>query len=103
MDKLITENLASIKTLCKEHHVKELYLFGSASRKDFRESSDVDFLYVFDKQKIEKGQYADNYFDLLFNLQNLLGKKIDLVSLSNLNNQFFIQSIEKDKMKLYEA
>ncbi len=95
MDKLISENLASIKALCEAHYVKELYLFGSASRKDIREESDVDFLYVFDKQKIEKGKYADNFFDLLFNLQKLLGKKVDLVPLNYLTNKYFIKSIEK--------
>ena len=33
---------------CRRHHIRELALFGSALREDFRPDSDVDFLVEFE-------------------------------------------------------
>lgn len=52
MAPLITENIDQIIAACKRHHLKNLYVFGSAVREnDFNEDSDVDFLYNFKKKK----------------------------------------------------
>ena len=100
---LIQNNIQAIKDLCMKHHVKTLYLVGSAAReKTFNENSDVDFLYRFRKEDIEETDYADNYFDLLFALQDLLHKKVDLVAEEKMWNPYFIASINESKQALYE-
>lgn len=46
---LIEQNIGAIHNLCKQHHVKELYVFGSAAReKDFTNKSDLDILVNFE-------------------------------------------------------
>ena len=39
---------ASLADFCRRHHVRELSLFGSILRKDFRADSDVDVLVEFE-------------------------------------------------------
>jgi len=56
--------------------VKEIGIFGSYVRKEQEESSDIDILVEF------KDGYRtfDNYMDLKFYLEELLGLRVDLVS-----------------------
>lgn len=102
---LIKNKLKEIQDVCKEHHVLSLYLIGSAAKgeKDFSPESDVDFLYRFDKSNIGEMDYADYYFGLLFSLQELLKRKVDLVPEEKLKNPFFMESINKNKLKIYES
>lgn len=102
---LIKNNMELIRDVCKKHHVLSLYLIGSAAKedKDFTSESDIDFLYRFDKAKIGEMEYADYYFSLLFTLQELFKRKVDLVPEEKLKNPFFINSINKNKLKLYES
>lgn len=102
MAPLITENINQIVAACEKHHVKYLYVFGSAARgNDFNEESDVDFLYAFDKEKIVLDDYADNYFDFRFGLEDLFNRNIDLLPEELITNPYLLKTINEDKIKLY--
>lgn len=83
------------------YDVKTMYIFGSACTEDFSEESDLDFLISFKDIPIE--QYTDNYFELHYRLEELFGRKIDLLTENSLSNPFFIESIEETKQLLYAA
>jgi uncharacterized protein len=101
---LIKDNLKAIKDVCQKHHVRSLYLIGSAARQDsFTTDSDIDFLYRFKKEDIAEMEYADNYFELLFSLQKLLDRKVDLVAEEKMKNPYFIDSINKEKQIVFES
>jgi predicted nucleotidyltransferase len=102
MNPLIENKLSEIVLLCKKHQVASFALFGSATNNDFKSTSDVDFLVQF-SDNIDVLEYATNYFSLLESLENLLGKKIDLVSKKSLKNPVLIASIEQSKIELYAA
>ncbi len=102
MIKLIEDKLKDIITLSKRHNVTSIALFGSAAKNTMSELSDVDFLVQF-SDTIDVLEYAENYFSLLESLENLIGKKIDLVSKKSLKNPILIQSIESSKIELYAA
>lgn len=55
--------------------VKSLGLFGSVARGEARADSDVDFLVAFDGPAT-----FDRYMDLKFFLEELLGRRVDLVT-----------------------
>ena len=57
----------------------------------------------FNKDEIVEMDYADNYFDLLFSLQELLNRKVDLVAEEKLRNPYFIDSINRSKELVYES
>ncbi len=105
MVSLIKRNIEKIQDLCKQHYIKSLYLIGSAAKNEdnFSEDSDVDFLYQFNSETMPEWDYADHYFSLLFELQNLLKRKVDLVAEERIKNPYFIQSINQNKFKLYES
>lgn len=102
MIKLIEDRLNDIIALSKLHHVKTIALFGSAAKSSMNENSDIDFLVQF-TDDIDVLEYADNYFSLLEHLENLTGRKIDLVSKKSLKNPILIKEIERSKVDLYAA
>lgn len=62
------------RNILKKYKVKGLGLFGSYARRENKKSSDIDFLVEFYKPTF------DNYMDLLFFLEDLFGKKVDLIT-----------------------
>ena len=102
MVRLIKDKLDEINALCKVHRVKSLALFGSAAADSMKECSDIDFLVQF-SDDIDVLEYADNYFLFLEKLENLIGKKIDLVSGKSLKNKILIEEIDRSKIELYAA
>ena len=63
--------------------VKEIGLFGSFSKNNQTENSDIDILVKFAAGK----KNFDNYMDLKFFLQDLFNKKVDLVILENIKSE----------------
>lgn len=102
MIKLIQKNLDEIIAVSKQHHVQTISLFGSAAKNSMREDSDIDLLVEFSTD-INVLDYADNYFSLLEQLQNILDRKVDLVSKKSLKNPVLIKEIYQSKVDLYAA
>ncbi len=101
MNYLIQKSLGEIVKACQKHSLKSLEIFGSATRSDFNEKSDVDFLYEFDNDKIDELGYADNYFEFLFSLEDILGRKIDLLPKKKSRNPYLAKRINSEKIKIY--
>lgn len=66
----------ALADLCRQYHVRELALFGSALRADFRPDSDLDLLVTFEPGA-RIGLLA--LARLTRQLSELLGRKVDLV------------------------
>jgi predicted nucleotidyltransferase len=90
-----------IKSLCLDTNVEELYLFGSALTDKFSSSSDIDLLVDF-KTKTPL-EYSNKYFKLKFEMEDLLGRPIDLLEKRSLRNPHLIASIERHKTLIYAA
>jgi len=73
------------------HGIKRIGLFGSYARGEQRDDSDIDLLVEFDEGK----KSYDNFMDLCFFLEELLGKKVDLLTPESLS-PFIRPFIEKD-------
>jgi predicted nucleotidyltransferase len=99
MEATVKNVLPEIKTLLQKHEVESAYLFGSAAKETATEQSDVDFLIRF-KSGLDYKTYGDNYFKLLYSLQELLNKDVDLVAEETLSNPYFIESINRSKVQL---
>jgi len=101
MINLIENNKTELQRLCEEYDVQTMYVFGSATSGDFKESSDIDILISFKEIPFDK--YTDNYFELHEKLEKLFNRKVDLLTERSLSNPYFIQSVEKTKQLLYAA
>jgi predicted nucleotidyltransferase len=99
MEKLIVDHLTEIKKLFKKYGVQKAYLFGSAAGKGLSTNSDIDFLIDFSDKADFEG-YSNNYFGLLYALQDLLKKDVDLVAEETLSNPYLIESINQSKIQL---
>jgi predicted nucleotidyltransferase len=97
--KLIDDNLHFIKALCKKHKVKRLFVFGSVLTPRFNSQSDVDLLVDFNKEEV--GDYFDNFFNLKYALENLLGKEVDLVEGQTVRNPYLKEEIDQHKVLIY--
>jgi predicted nucleotidyltransferase len=89
-----------IQGLCAEHKVRNLIAFGSVIRDDFKADSDIDLLV--DINSADPIDYAENYFELKFKLQDLLKRPVDLLELKGLKNSYLIQNINRSKRTIYE-
>ena len=90
---------AEIIRLCQQYNVKSLYAFGSVLTNHFNKESDVDLMVNFNNIKLE--DYADNYFDFKFALQDTLERSIDLLEENAIRNPFFKQNFDKQKRLVY--
>ena len=98
MDKL-KEFLSDIERLCKTHKVKSLYAFGSVLTDQFNKDSDIDLIVDFANISIE--DYADNYFDLKFSLQDMFKTPIDLLEEKAIKNPYFKESVIQQRQLIY--
>jgi predicted nucleotidyltransferase len=87
--------------LCQKCSVKELYSFGSALREDFGPQSDIDMAGVFSRSGVA-GSF-DQYFDFKTELEQLLGRPVDLVCVGSVRNSIFRRELDETKRLIYAA
>ncbi|MBI4694544.1 MAG: nucleotidyltransferase family protein [Gammaproteobacteria bacterium] len=73
---------------------KRLALFGSAARDELRGDSDIDVLVEF-----EGAASFDGFFDLEAHLEELLGRRVDLVTEKGLKPRARVE-VEKDLVRV---
>jgi uncharacterized protein len=88
-----------IKRLCQENRVKNLYVFGSVLREDFKDSSDIDLVVEIDSD--DPLDYADRYFNLKFSLQDIFNREVDLLENKAIRNPYIRENIDKTKSLVY--
>ncbi len=88
-----------IAKLCVAHKVKSLYAFGSVLTPNYTSESDIDLIVDFVNMEVE--DYADNYFDFKFSLQDILKRPIDLLEEKAIKNPYFRQTIDEQKHLVY--
>jgi predicted nucleotidyltransferase len=98
----IQQNYAKIRDLCRRFDVTRLDLFGSAAGSGYaQEPHDFDFLVHFHLSGEHKA--LDAYFGLKESLEELLGRPVDLVMPSALENPYFRAQVERQQQPLYET
>jgi predicted nucleotidyltransferase len=93
------KNIDRIKQLCKQYKVKTFSAFGSVTRDDLKDDSDLDF--VVDFHENDLFEYTNLYFQLNDNLEKLLQQKIDLIEERGIKNQFFKKELDSTKIQIY--
>ena len=98
MNRLETYTKDIIK-LCETHKVKSLYAFGSVLTDNFNQESDIDLIVNFGE--VQLLDYADNYFDLKFSLEDTLKRSVDLLEEKAIKNPYFRQSVNQQRQLVY--
>ncbi|HBR16502.1 MAG TPA: nucleotidyltransferase [Deltaproteobacteria bacterium] len=94
-DKIIIQTLKKHIDTLKRYGVKRIGLFGSFVRGEQREDSDIDFIVEFETPDF------DNFMDLAFYLEDLFGRKVELITNGSLSP--YIQPYIEKEIKWYEA
>ena len=94
--KLSANQIQSIKDFFSGQPVLKAYLFGSYGRGDQTEDSDVDLLVELDYSQ----PIGLEFIQMQIDLQNLLSKKVDLVSARGLS-KYISPIIDKEKLLIY--
>lgn len=84
-----------IRPIVEKHHIKDVYLFGSYARGEANEKSDVDIY-------CSSGD-VETLLDeagLVEELEEALGKKVDVVTIGSEMHDFFRQQLEEDMIKI---
>jgi predicted nucleotidyltransferase len=103
MIQILEPHLGAIRDLCREFGVTRLELFGSAAAGDFDpERSDIDFIVEYPPD-YEFGPWLTRHFAFQERLEQLLGRRVDLVMASAIRNPRFIESINESRRLLYAA
>lgn len=102
MHQVVEQERVGIAAACRRHKVMRLDVFGSAARAtDFDvATSDADFLVDFDP-----GYGADEFFGLKDDLEEILGRPVDLVTTNGLetgHNDLVRRSIVGARQIVYE-
>lgn len=95
----LSQYINQIGNICRKHKVKYLYAFGSIVTDNFSEKSDIDL--IVDFEKVATNDYADNYYDLKFSLEDLFHRSIDLLEQKAIKNPYFLEKIESQKQLVY--
>ena len=99
---LLDKKQPEIASLCRRHGVKRLELFGSGACGDFKEQlSDFDFFVEF--LSYDSPTIADQWFGLQEDLEQLLRRKVDLVSRRAATNPYFLEVANGHVVTLYAA
>lgn len=95
--------LPALFALCQRLGVQQLYLFGSAVTDRFDPArSDVDAVVSFPPglDPLDRGQ---RLLDLWDALEELFGRRVDLVTPESLRNPYFIQELNQTKCLIYDV
>lgn len=102
MISLLEQHRSDLDRLCRKHLVRRLEVFGSAADGTFKsEKSDLDFLV--DYLPEADAQAADAYFGLLFDLEDLFHRKVDLVMDRAIRNPYFRNGVDQTRQVIYAA
>lgn len=98
---LVELNIKKIIDICVRFHVRKLWVFGSILTNHFNEKSDVDLCVDFDKEMIGLFDYADNFFDFQYALEDVFGRRVDITEDSAVRNPYFRAELDETRKLIY--
>ena len=102
MQLIVHQNIDAIRACCEARGVSKLVIFGSATKdRGFDQRSDIDCVVEFKHD--DPLTYGRAFFALLDDLQQILGRKIDLITDRSIRNPAFRAEIRETGETLYAA
>ena len=100
---IIEQHLAAIRALCRDYGVTRLEVFGSVCTPAFDPGrSDIDFLVTYPPD-YDFGPWLGRLQDLEADMARLLGRDVDLVMVSALDNTWFRREADKTRQVIFDA
>ena len=99
---LLQPYIPEMKALLKAHKIKTAHIFGSALTDQFNERSDLDMI-VNIQEGLDPVEAGEHLWNLMYDMEALLNRKVDILTERSLKNPYFIKEINKTKIPIYEA
>jgi hypothetical protein len=96
---ILNQHIDQIIRLCELNNISALYAFGSVTTDTFGPDSDIDL--VVDIDDTDPVSYADKYFNLKFQLEEILKRQIDLLEQKAIRNRYLKREIDRTKVQIY--
>ncbi len=96
---ILLKNIDQINSLCHANKVKRLFAFGSVTTEKFHDQSDIDLIVDIEDQ--DPISYSDKYFNLKFQLEQILHRQIDLLEERALRNRYLKEQLDRTKVLIY--
>lgn len=96
---ILDQHIEQIKKLCELNKVNSLFAFGSITTDKFKPDSDIDLVVEIDDT--DPISYSDKYFNLKFQLEEVLKRQIDLLEQKAIRNKFIKSEIDRTKVQIY--
>jgi predicted nucleotidyltransferase len=94
----IAVDVERLREVCQRYGIARLEVFGSVSRGEDGPDSDIDLLY-----ELEPGsRLGFDYFDLVDELAELIGRPVDLVARDEIN-KYIREQVLHDARPFYAA
>ena len=93
-------DMSKIMQVARKCGIKRLYLFGSALRNDFSETSDIDFMV---ECACPEEPSLFDLFDLRHELEDMTGRNVDLVEKGAVRNPIRRESIQSSAVLVCTA
>lgn len=91
--------IEDIKKFLATQPIVKMWVFGSFSRGEERNDSDIDFLVQYDRKNFHVGLFT--MVGIKQELQKIVGRDVDLVEVGTLM-PFAVESADTDKILIYE-
>lgn len=91
--------IEDIRNFLSTQPIVKMWVFGSFSRGEERNDSDVDFLVQYDRKNFHVGLFT--MVEIKQELQRIIGRDVDLVEVGTLM-PFAVESAEADKILICE-
>jgi len=101
MKQILIKNLEQIRSLCVEHRVTRLDVFGSVLTDAFTPKSDIDFVVHFHRDSDTNA--FRQYFELKEALEDILDCQVDLVCGNSIRNAVFRNTVNASSIPLFAA
>ena len=100
---VVEQHLPAIHALCRDYGVTRLEVFGSVCTPAFDPGrSDIDFLVTY-PPNYDFGPWLGRLQDLEADMARLLGRDVDLVMVSALDNTWFRREADKTRQVIFDA
>lgn len=96
---ILIQHIDQIKRLCEINKVISLFAFGSVTTDNFSPDSDIDLVVEIDDN--DPVSYTDKYFNIKFQLEDILKRQIDLLEQKAIRNRFLKSEIDRTKVQIY--
>jgi uncharacterized protein len=98
----LADKMDDLRTLCRKHRVKSLWLFGSAVGEGFDAArSDVDAIVRF--EEMDYRCRADHYYGLRDEMSQLLRRRVDLIEEDAITNPNFRAEVDRSRVLIHAA